>query len=300
MSNETNVTVNNEYKDRLFNFIFGREENREWTLSLYNAVNRSDYMDSSMIEFNTIEDVLYMGMRNDTSFMISDIMSVYEHQSTYNPNMPLRLLGYVDELYSGYISRNKLNKYGSKLIHLPVPKLVVFYNGRAEKDDEVILRLTDSFDERHRADADIEVRVRMLNINHGRNKELMDKCKPLAEYAWFIGEIRNHLKSHDMFTSVKMAIEAMPGNFVLKGFLRDHLKEVEGMLDREYNEAEIKELFKEEGREEERINTERERKRAEEAEREAETAKQEAEAIRKDNERNLKRIKELEAMLAAK
>ena len=300
MSNETNVTVNNEYKDRLFNFIFGREENREWTLSLYNAVNRSDYMDSSMIEFNTIEDVLYMGMRNDTSFMISDIMSVYEHQSTYNPNMPLRLLGYVDELYSGYISRNKLNKYGSKLIHLPVPKLVVFYNGRAEKDDEVILRLTDSFDERHRADADIEVRVRMLNINHGRNKELMDKCKPLAEYAWFIGEIRNHLKSHDMFTSVKMAIEAMPGNFVLKGFRRDHLKEVEGMLDREYNEAEIKELFKEEGREEERINTERERKRAEEAEREAETAKQEAEAIRKDNERNLKRIKELEAILAAK
>ena len=283
MSNETNVTVNNEYKDRLFNFIFGREENREWTLSLYNAVNRSDYMDSSMIEFNTIKDVLYMGMRNDTSFMISDIMSVYEHQSTYNPNMPLRLLGYVDELYSGYISRNKLNKYGSKLIHLPVPKLVVFYNGRAEKDDEVILRLTDSFDERHRADADIEVRVRMLNINHGRNKELMDKCKPLAEYAWFIGEIRNHLKSHDMFTSVKMAIEAMPGNFVLKGFLRDHLKEVEGMLDREYNEAEIKELFKEEGREEgraeERKNTERERKRADAAE---------------------KRIKELEAMLAVK
>ena len=283
MSNETNVTVNNEYKDRLFNFIFGREENREWTLSLYNAVNRSDYMDSSMIEFNTIKDVLNMGMRNDTSFMISDIMSVYEHQSTYNPNMPLRLLGYVDELYSGYISRNKLNKYGSKLIHLPVPKLVVFYNGRAEKDDEVILRLTDSFDERHRADADIEVRVRMLNINHGRNKELMDKCKPLAEYAWFIGEIRNHLKSHDMFTSVKMAIEAMPGNFVLKGFLRDHLKEVEGMLDREYNEAEIKELFKEEGREEgraeERKNTERERKRADAAE---------------------KRIKELEAMLAVK
>ncbi len=300
MSNETNVTVNNEYKDRLFNFIFGREENREWTLSLYNAVNRSDYMDSSMIQFNTIEDVLYMGMRNDTSFIISDIMSVYEHQSTFNPNMPLRLLGYVGELFSGYISNRKLNKYGSKLMLLPVPKLVVFYNGIADKDDEVILRLTDSFDERHRADADIEVRVRMLNINHGKNKELMDKCKPLAEYAWFIGEIRNYLKSQNMFKSVKMAIEAMPENFVLKGFLRGHLMEVEGMLDREYNEAEIHERFKEEGREEERINTERERKRAEEAEHEAETAKQEAEAIRKDNERNLKRIKELEAMLAAK
>ena len=65
-------------------------------------------------------------MRNDTSFLISDIMSVYEHQSSFNPNMPLRLLGYIEKLYSGHISRNKLNKYGEKLIMLPVPKLIVF------------------------------------------------------------------------------------------------------------------------------------------------------------------------------
>ena len=77
LSETEKVTINQKHKDRLFNYIFGREENREWTLQLYNAINGSDYKDSSVIEFNTLEDVLYIGMKNDTSFLISDIMSVY-------------------------------------------------------------------------------------------------------------------------------------------------------------------------------------------------------------------------------
>lgn len=280
MSNGSNVTVNTEHKDRLFNFIFGREENRSWTLSLYNAVNGSDHEDESLIEFNTLEDVMYLSMKNDTSFLIGNIMSVYEHQSTFNPNMPLRLLGYVGRLYSGYISRNKLNKYGERLIMLPTPKLVVFYNGPKEQADETILRLSNSFDENHRYVADIEVKVRMLNVNHGRNKGLMDKCKPLAEYAWFIEEIRKNRKEHDIEVSVKKAINLMPDSYIIKNFLIGHMKEVEGMLDTEYNEAEVKELFKEEGRAEERANTDRERKRADEAELKLKEAMKEIERLK--------------------
>ena len=273
-----NAAVNNEYKDRLFNYIFGRDENREWTLSLYNAVNDSHYTDASLIEFNTLEDALYLGMINDTSFLVADVMSVYEHQSSYNPNMPLRLLGYVDRLYSGYIAKHRFNKYGTKLIKLPIPKLVVFYNGKTETEDEVILRLSDSFDEEHRADADIEVRVRMLNVNHGRNGALMEKCKPLAEYAWFIGEIRSKHKpkEDDLAMVVRDTIKLMPDDFLLKKFLVVHLKEVEGMLEMDYDEEEIHELFKEEGREEERANTERERKRADEAEKRVDEAEKRA------------------------
>ena len=222
MSNGTNVTVNAEHKDRLFNFIFGREENRSWTLSLYNAVNGSDHEDESLIEFNTLEDVMYLSMKNDTSFLIGNIMSVYEHQSTFNPNMPLRLMEYVGRLYSGYISRNKFNKYGEKLIPLPTPKLVVFYNGLKEQSDEMILRLSDSFKEDHRGKADIEVKVRMLNVNYGRNNKLMDKCKPLAEYAWFIDEIRNNRKEHDIEVSVKRVIDLMPDSYIIKNFLIGH------------------------------------------------------------------------------
>ncbi len=95
MENVTSVNANGKYRDRLFNFIFGREENREWTLSLYNAINGSDHKDASLIEFNTLEDVIYMGMKNDTSFILSNRMSVYEHQSSYNPNMPARMLEYL-------------------------------------------------------------------------------------------------------------------------------------------------------------------------------------------------------------
>lgn len=109
MQKETNI--NYTYKDRLFNFIFGSEENREWTLSLYNAINGSHYTDASLIQFNTLKNVLYIGMKNDTSFLISGTMSVYEHQSTLNPNMPIRFLEYLSKLISAYITQNKLNLY---------------------------------------------------------------------------------------------------------------------------------------------------------------------------------------------
>ena len=67
--------VEKKHKDRLFNFIFGREEHKDWTLSLYNAVNGSDYTDPELVDFNTLEGILYLGMNNDTSFLISDIMN---------------------------------------------------------------------------------------------------------------------------------------------------------------------------------------------------------------------------------
>ena len=125
-----------------------------------------------------------------------------------------------------------------------------------DKPDEIILKLNDSFNEKHKEDADIEVRVRMLNVNYGRSKGLMEKCKPLSEYSWFVAEIRTNHKSHSIEASVKMAIETMPDDYLIKRFLIGHHKEVEGMLDREYNEAEVKELFYEDGRAEGRAEGE--------------------------------------------
>lgn len=246
---QSNTTTNQKYKDRLFNFIFGSDENRKWTLSLYNAVNGSDYDDPMLIEFNTLKDVLFMGMKNDTSFLISDIMSVYEHQSTFNPNMPLRMLQYVGDLYAGYIEKNKYNKYGKRLINLPTPKLVTFYNGLLDKGEETTLKLTDSFSEESREKSDIEVKVRMINVNYGKNKLLMDKCQPLKEYAWLINEIKLYQKDeYTVSAAAEKVIDSMPDEFEIKKYLTIHKQEVQGMLDTEYNEAEAMELFKEEGR----------------------------------------------------
>ena len=112
----------------------------------------------------------------------------------------------------------------------------------------------------------------------------MDKCKPLAEYAWFIDEIRNNRKQQEILAAVRDAIKLMPDDFLLKKFLVIHAKEVEGMLEMDYDEEEIHELFREEGREEgrkeERINTERERKRADAAESEIKELKAEIERLR--------------------
>ena len=104
--------INTKYKDRLFSFIFGRPERKEWTLSLYNAVNDTHYTDPDSIEFTTMEDAVYMGMKNDVSFILCQVMNVYEQQSTYNPNMPVRQLMYAAKLYDKYIQQKKLNIYG--------------------------------------------------------------------------------------------------------------------------------------------------------------------------------------------
>ena len=242
---------NPQYKDRLFNFLFGSEENKAWTLSLYNAVNGSAYTDPSVIEITTIREVMYLGMHNDVSFLIADDMTLYEQQSTYNPNMPLRLLQYAGNLYEKYVKERKMNKYGSDLLEPPVPKLVVFYNGRKDQPDEKMLYLSDSFPKG--AESDIEVRVRMLNVNFGRNQELLNACKPLREYAWLVEEVRKNNTSHDetgMSSAVDKAINEMPNDFVIKPFLEAHRAEVKGMLLTEYNEAEQMELFKEDGRRE--------------------------------------------------
>ena len=122
-----------EYKDRLFRFLFGRPERKDYALSLYNAVNQTDYQDPDELIINTIEDAVYLGMKNDVSFLFRNHLNVYEQQSSYNPNMPLRFLGYVSSLMDKYITENREDKYSSRLISLPEPRLIVFYNGRRMK-----------------------------------------------------------------------------------------------------------------------------------------------------------------------
>lgn len=245
--------VQNTYKDRLFSFIFGNEEHREWTLSLYNAVNGTHYEDASQIVITTIKEALYLGMHNDVSFMISNEMNMYEQQSTYNPNMPLRMLQYTGSLYEKNVTARGKNKYGRTIVDLPVPKLVVFYNGRKDEPDETTLYLRDAFPKELRDDADIQVRVRMVNVNKGRNGRLMAACKPLTEYAWIVDKIRELEPEAGLEAAIGMAIDAMPRNFVTRPLLEAHKAEVKDMLLTEYDEAKAMELFRMEGKEEGKV-----------------------------------------------
>ena len=242
--------INKEHKDRLFCFLFGSESNKEWTLSLYNAVNGTDHRDADDILFTTMDDAIYMGMKNDVSFNLFHVMNIYEQQSTYNPNMGVRQLMYAGKLYDKYIHRNKLNIYGKRIVKLPIPKLVVFYNGTEGKEDR-ILKLSDAFETKGQAvESDIEVKVRMININYGQNRKLLGACRPLEEYAWLVKHIRENHEDMDIENAVDKAIDEMPADYVIRPFLIGNRAEVKGMCITEYNEAETLQMIREEGREE--------------------------------------------------
>ena len=189
------MAANREYKDRLFKFIFGNPENKEWTLSLYNAMNHSHYTDPNDIRLNTIENAVYMSMKNDVSFLIADTLNFYEQQSTFNPNMPMRFLIYAGMVYNKYVSESKrYHRYSRTLQKAPTPKCVCFYNGTDDRADRVILQLTDAF--APDSSPDIEVKVTMININFGHNKDLLEACT-ICRYDSGQSENHRHIGRRD-------------------------------------------------------------------------------------------------------
>ncbi len=242
--------INKNGKDRLFCFIFGRSENRAWTLSLYNAVNGTEYTNPDDVEITTMEDCIYMGMKNDVSFIIDSDISLYEHQSSFNPNMPVRQLMYLGRQYDKYIKRTGQNIYGKKQMVLPVPRLITFYNGVDDVSDRV-LKLSDSFPVYSDAGkSDVEVTVHMYNIRPQYKSTIVEMCKPLEEYSWFIEKVREYRKSMEIGAAVDRAISDMPKEFGIRSFIEQHQAEVRNMCLTEYNEAETMQMFKIEGIEE--------------------------------------------------
>ena len=280
--NDNNTNINQEHKSRLFSYIFGREETKKRTLSLYNSLSGTNYTNPDDITITTIEDVIYMGMKNDLSYIVTDKVSLYgtlninEHQSTENPNMPIREFMYTARLYDKYLKMNRKNPYSSAVIPLPIPKLVVLYNGLADVPDETLMRLSDAFKTQIRenlisakenvdtvseeelekevdailkkASPDIEVTVRMININYGRSKNILSACRSLNEYAWLVAQIRSNMNAGmEIDKAADKALDDMPDDYELKEQLMAHRAEVVGMWINEYNEEETMQMFKEEG-----------------------------------------------------
>ena len=230
--------ANRLYKDRVFKFIFGNPENKEWTLSLYNAVNGSNYRNPDDIQFNTIEDAVYMSMKNDVSFIILDEMNLWEHQSSFNPNMPMRFLTYGTQLYEKYTATSGYYKFSRKLQRLPKPHCICFYNGTKEQPEQQVLKLSDAFG----GEGDIEVKVKMLNVNYGKNRALMETCQPLREYAWLVDRVREHQRvMQNLEAAVDASIDEMPDSFVIRTLIEAHRAGVKKMFLTEYDEEKMKE-----------------------------------------------------------
>ena len=177
------------YKDRIFRMIF---KEKRALLALYNAMNDTAYQDPEELVITTLENAIYLGMKNDVSFMICDRLFLYEHQSTKNPNMPLRNLLYVADLYS--VLTKDMFLYGELPVAIPEPRFVVFYNGEQKMEERSVLRLSDLYRPRTEHPY-LELETLVLNINKGYNAELMEKCRELHDYSAFVALVREKRKN---------------------------------------------------------------------------------------------------------
>ncbi len=243
---ETNVQRN--YKDTVFRMLFKEKEN---LLSLYNALNGTDYTDVDGLEITTLENAVYMNYKNDISFVFAFELLLYEHQSTINPNMPLRDLFYVSSVLQGRIRNDDL--HSSRIVRIPAPKFIVFYNGMTEQPEQQMLRLSDAFEKEQEQPA-LELTVIVYNINLGHNSELLEACRLLKEYAQYVAQVRIFAKDMSFLEAVERAVDYCVGKGILEDFLSKNRAEAIAMSIFEYDEEKHirneREIAREEGREE--------------------------------------------------
>ena len=225
--------VNRKHKDTVFRMLFS---DKRVILELYNALNGTDYQDPNDLTVTTLENAVYMAMKNDVSFLLDEKMTLYEHQSTWNPNMPLRDLFYIARLIEKNV--NKRSLYQSGQIKIPAPHFVVFYNGKEEQPEDTTIKLSDAFLQKEE-EPELELKVRYLNINQGYNPELMERCRTLREYSEFVTRIRKYAGGE---TAIGEAVDRAVTECIEEGILADFLcsqrAEVIAMSIFEYNEEE--------------------------------------------------------------
>ena len=195
---------NRLYKARLFVMIF---EDKRKLLELYNAISGKHYEDPELLEINTLENAIYMSMKNDLSFLIDARLSLYEHQSTYSPNLSLRFLFYLSDMFSGMtMDANR-----------QILKLSDLYT---VKEEEPML----------------DLKVLMLNVNQGHNPELMEACRTLWEYAEYTGRVRKYAKEQPIAEAVERAITECIQEGILKEFLEKNRREAKNVSIYEYDQ----------------------------------------------------------------
>ena len=245
------------YRDSLFRTIFGGKDERSkrWLLSLYNALSGKNHTNIEDLEITTLEDVIYVSMKNDLSFLIHSQMCLYEHQSTVNPNMPLRGLLYFSQLYQQYIDKHKRNLYGSVLVKIPAPQFIVFYNGDTKQADIIKYKLSDAFitdvssKDGETYGADFEWTATVININKNHNESLSKNCEPLYYYCEFVNQVKENLSQGMTFDSaVNEAVDfAIRGDF-LEGFFREKRMKILDDIYTEFDQESYDETLRNDGR----------------------------------------------------
>ena len=243
--------ANTHYKDTVFRLLFS---DKARLLSLYNALSekRCDNIDDLVVV--TLADAIYMEVKNDIAFLIGTDIHMYEHQSTINPNMPLRFLEYITSEYQRLT--DKRNIYSRKLVKLPTPHFVVFYNGTESTPDHSVLKLSSAFESStdvpkcEGKQPTLELVVDVYNINAGHNSALQEACATLKGYADFVQRTRENQQTMPFAQALSKAVDECIKAGVLADFLRDNKAEVIGVSIFEFDREEYERQIRAEEREE--------------------------------------------------
>ena len=233
---------NREFKDTFFRTLF-HEEDR--ALELCNAVEGTNFPKGTPLKFYTFGDNSLTRRNNDFAVVVNDqLLTFQDHQSTINPNMPLRLLPSAAEiLYTWLVDKKSL--YKNKLVTIPTPKFYVLYNG-TDKLIKNELRLSDAFrfiDKKY----SMELTVKVIDIKYSKNNEVLQKSPSLNGYAYLIAKIKSRTeKGIPRDKAISMAVNDCIRKGILADFLIENYKEVCDMFSWECTLEEEMEIKQEE------------------------------------------------------
>lgn len=213
------IPENREYRSDVFSMLMMIPE---YALDVYNTLNHTNYDDPALIVIKTLEKGISLSISNDSAFIINTDINIYEHQSTYNPNMPLRSLIYFVEIVKALIVNKDL--LGRKLITIPRPHFVVFYNGKEKRPETEILKLSDAF-EAHADSPELELMCTVYNINPDNNKDIMNSCWEIEQYTQFVEVTRNNILMN-VEKPLEVAINYCIEHNILRDFLSANKNEV--------------------------------------------------------------------------
>ena len=267
------MSENREYKSDVFSMLM---EDKNNALQVYNTLNESNYSDPEQVEIVKLERGISLTIRNDCAFIVDMSLNIYEHQSSYNPNMPLRSLIY----FSSYIRQMTKNRdlFSSSVVKIPTPHFAVFYNGIKDRPPREIVKLSMSY-EKPTDEPELELICSVYNINPGKDEKLLEKCSVLYEYMQFIETVRNY-EADGMAEPVKQAIDYCIKNHILEEFLKEHREEVLKVMTIDMT-FEKREALMHEEIEQERRRADEQAKRADEQAKRADEQKKRADEQKK-------------------
>ena len=234
---------NREYKSDVFSMLM---EDKANALEVYNALNGSAFTDPEVVEIVQLEKGVSLSIRNDASYIIDMNFCLYEHQSTYNRNMPLRGMIYFVNALDDWLKENGHDLFGRKRIMIPTPHFVVFYNGVEKRPEYEEMRLSQSF-YHQMEEPEIELVCQAYNINPQNNQELKRKSTVLAGYTYFVEKVReNQKKNMSLAEAIDAAIEDCIQNHILEDFFRSRKDEVRKMTHLDYTWEKREKLIRKE------------------------------------------------------